>query len=195
MTRRATNKNRRTAVALTLLVGAMAGLSFASVPLYRLFCQATGFGGTTRIADRPASQPIDRVVSVRFDSQVNPGLPWRFEPVQGRIDVRLGENILVFYRATNLSRETVTGSATFNVVPEKAGPYFYKLECFCFTEQTLAPGETVEMPVSFYIDAEWIKDRKMASLDSITLSYSFFRVERPGIGENSAVVPPRASLN
>jgi len=193
MSRERLRRNHRTAAVLVLAVVAMAGLSFAAVPLYQIFCRVTGFGGTPRIADAPAPGALDRVVSVRLDAHVNPGLPWRFAAIEGRVDARLGENVLVFYRATNLSHETVTGTATFNVVPEKAGPYFMKLECFCFTEQTLAPGETVEMPVSFYLDPEWVKDRKMASLDAITLSYSFFRVERP---KTTAAVPPgTARLN
>ncbi|MCG8509309.1 MAG: cytochrome c oxidase assembly protein [Rhodospirillales bacterium] len=169
-----------TAVASFAVVAGMIGLAYASVPLYRLFCQVTGFGGTPQIATDetrlPESGPAtDRTLTVRFDSTINSALPWRFKPVQRKMTVKAGESMLAFYEAENLSDKAHSGTATFNVTPHKAAPYFVKVDCFCFTEQRLAPGQAVDMPVSFYIDPEILTDENTADVSTITLSYTFFR--------------------
>lgn len=156
----------------------MSGLTAASPTLYRIFCQVTGYGGTTQRAQAPSHTVLDRVVTVRFDANVSPKLPWTFEPVLQTMDVKVGENALAFYRATNTSDKPVKGTAAFNVAPEAAGIYFNKIECFCFTEQTLQPGQSVEMPVSFFIDPKIVEDRETEQLANLTLSYVFYPVER-----------------
>lgn len=161
----------------------MGAATWAAVPLYQLFCQVTGFGGTPMRADQMPNQVFDRVVTVRFDSNVSPGLPWRFEPVQRTMDVKVGENMLAFYTAHNTSDQPITGTATFNVSPYAAGPYFAKVQCFCFTEQTLQPGESVEMPVSFFVDPSIMDDREADRISEITLSYTFY----PAAGAQAAV--------
>jgi cytochrome c oxidase assembly protein subunit 11 len=169
-------RNTRTALMMALLALAMVGLAFASVPLYRLFCQVTGVGGTTQRAER-APGAIAGQVGVRFDANIHPGLPWRFEPVQRSIRIAPGAKTQIFYRATNLTARTTTGQAVFNVTPESAGLYFSKIECFCFTEQTLKPGQSVEMPVIFFVDPKIRKDPDTKDIDEITLSYTFYPVE------------------
>jgi cytochrome c oxidase assembly protein subunit 11 len=171
------NRNRRTGLMLFALVMGMVALAFASVPLYRLFCEVTGFGGTPQRVEATAMPQAvsDRVVTVRFNADVNSGLPWSFQPAQRSIQVKVGEQALAFYRATNHADRPVTGTASFNVTPDKAGAYFDKIECFCFTEQTLKPRQTVEMPVTFYIDPAILTDRGLDDVDTITLSYTFFR--------------------
>ena len=171
------HRNRRTGLMLFTIVLGMVALAFASVPLYRLFCEVTGFGGTPQRVEAsaaPAAQS-ERVVTVRFNADVNSGLPWSFQPAQRSVEVRIGEQALAFYRATNHADRPVTGTATFNVTPDKAGAYFAKIECFCFTEQTLQPGQSIEMPVTFYVDPAMLKDRGLDDVDTITLSYTFFR--------------------
>jgi cytochrome c oxidase assembly protein subunit 11 len=154
----------------------MAGVSFAAVPLYRWFCQVTGYGGTTQRAEHAPDQAEDRWVTVRLDANVaGNGLPWRFEPVERSVRVRVGEERIVFYRATNEARVATTGTATFNVTPHKAGVHFRKIACFCFAEQTLDPGQSVDMPVSFFVDPALLADRSTADVTTITLSYTFFR--------------------
>jgi cytochrome c oxidase assembly protein subunit 11 len=157
------------------VVAGMTGLAYASVPLYRLFCQVTGFGGTPQRADHAPTEISDRVVRVTFTADVAGGLGWRFQPLQRQIALKVGENKLAFYVAENLESKPVTGRATFNVSPDAFGPYFSKIECFCFTEQTLQPGERVEMPVSFFIDPALLEDPKLGKINDITLSYTFFR--------------------
>lgn len=152
----------------------MGGLSYAAVPLYRIFCQVTGFGGTTQRAEKAPDHVVERVINVRFDANVTRGMPWAFEPLQRKLDVKVGENMLAFYKATNTSDGPVKGSASFNVSPDGAGKYFSKIECFCFQEQTLAPGESVEMPVSFFIDPSIMDDRDADVIRNITLSYTFY---------------------
>ncbi|WP_295556413.1 cytochrome c oxidase assembly protein [uncultured Hyphomicrobium sp.] len=164
---------------LTALV-TMGAATWAAVPLYRLFCQVTGFGGTPMRADRAPDRIVDRTITVRFDANVVPGMPWSFEPVQRTLEVKLGENALAFYKAHNTSNETVKGSASFNVSPDNAGAYFSKIECFCFTEQTLAAGESVDMPVSFFVDPKMLDDRDARVIKEITLSYTFYPVEDSG---------------
>ncbi len=186
--------NRMTAIAATLAVVVMVGASFAAVPLYRIFCQVTGFGGTTRVAAAPiadgTADPDARVMTVSLLGNVNPALPWSFAPVKSKITLRVGENVLAYYRATNLSDEAVTGVATFNVTPHKAGPYFVKVDCFCFTRQTLAPGESVDMPVSFYVDPELARDHKLNDVTDIALSYTFFRAPTQDDGPEIASAEP-----
>lgn len=178
MTGTATRKNRRLMIGLFAVVLGMTGLAYASVPLYRLFCQVTGYGGTTQVSDRTSATVTDRVVKVRFDSLTN-GLPWTFQPVRREISVRVGENVVAYYRARNLSPEPRVGTATFNVTPLKAGRYFNKVACFCFTEQRLEAGQQIDMPVMFFIDPAIERDPNLRDLKTITLSYTFFPVENP----------------
>lgn len=168
---------KRFGVWLFLLPVAMLGLSFAAVPFYRMFCQVTGYNGTTQRAAAAPARVIDRYVTVRFDSNISPALNWEFQPEQREIRLKIGENKLAFYRATNRSDKPLTGTATFNVTPEAVGGYFDKIQCFCFTEQTLAPGETAEMPVSFFIDPAIMDDPDARDFTEITLSYTFFKVK------------------
>ena len=140
-------------------VAGMGALSYAAVPLYRMFCQATGYGGTTQRAEKAPDVVLDRVITVRFDANVTPGMAWTFEPEQRTVDVKVGETTLAFYTATNTSDQPITGEATFNVSPDIAGSYFAKIECFCFKEQRLEAGQPVEMPVSFFVDPTIMKDR------------------------------------
>ncbi len=184
-------RNIATAAGLMAVVVAMGGLAYASVPLYRWFCQVTGYGGTTQVAAAAPAAAHDRSVTVRFNADVNSRLPWRFQPVERSIRVKLGEEALAFYRARNIGDRPVTGTATFNVTPLKAGPYFAKLDCFCFTEQTLAAGHSVDMPVSFYVDPEMAKDRNLDDVKTITLSYTFFPVP----GRTASRADPRTAAN
>jgi cytochrome c oxidase assembly protein subunit 11 len=175
------SRNTRTAAYAALLVLAMIGLAFASVPLYRLFCQVTGFGGTTQMAigvDAPGAVAGKRI-SVRFDATTSPALPWRFKPEETTQTVTIGERNMAFYTAKNLSARPVTGTATFNVTPVQAGQYFTKIECFCFTEQELKPGEEMRMPVIFYVDPAILKDAHASRITEITLSYTFYPVDPP----------------
>ncbi len=163
---------------LFALVGGMIGLSFASVPLYRLFCQVTGYGGTPQIrADATPSSLSERMITVRFDANTNPKLPWRFRPLQKEITLRLGEEALVFYEAESLSDIKTFGQATYNVTPFKVGSYFNKIDCFCFDNQALVPGQTVSMPVQFFVDPEIFNDPTTREVKTITLSYTFFKVD------------------
>jgi cytochrome c oxidase assembly protein subunit 11 len=155
----------------------MAAMAYAAVPLYQMFCQVTGLGGTTQKAEKPSEIVLDRMITVRFDANVSSKLGWTFEPVQRTVEAHIGENMLVFYRATNTTDRPVTGTATFNVAPDAAGLYFSKIECFCFKEQTLQPGQSVEMPVSFFVDPAMVKDPESSRLKEITLSYTFYPVE------------------
>ena len=172
-------RHRAVAIWCAVLVAAMVGAAYASVPLYRLFCQVTGFDGTPRVATKPSDTVVDEMVTIRFDANVAPDLPWRFEPVQTTAKVRIGENTLAFYRATNTSDRPVWGIATFNVFPEQVAPFFDKLQCFCFTEQLLQPGESVEMPVSFFIDPQMTADKDAFWVRHITLSYTFYPATAP----------------
>ena len=174
-------KNARTAIIMALIVGAMVGLAFASAPLYRLFCAATGFGGTPLRAEK-APGAVAGQVSVRFDANIHPGLPWRFEPEQTTVRVKPGAQTKIFYLAQNLSARTWTGQAVFNVSPDQVGKYFKKIQCFCFTEQTLKAGEKVDMPVVFFVDPAIKKDPDTKDIDEITLSYTFYPVETGASG-------------
>jgi len=172
----ADKRNARTALTMALIVLAMIGLAFASVPLYRLFCEVTGFAGTPLRSER-APGAIAGEIGVRFDANVHPGLPWRFEPKQTTVRIAPGARTQIFYRAQNLSARPITGQAVFNVSPEQAGKYFNKIECFCFTEQTLKAGQAVDMPVIFFVDPAIRKDADASDIDEITLSYTFYPVE------------------
>ena len=175
---KARSRNGIVAATLVAVVVGMVGLSFASVPLYRLFCQITGFGGTPNIATAPDRvKASERTIAVRFDANVNPALPWAFRPEQLEVRVRLGEPTLAFYKAVNQSDRAVTGTATFNVTPYKAGNYFSKIECFCFTEQRLEAHQSADMPVQFFVDPEIFTDPNTRDVTTITLSYTFFPVE------------------
>lgn len=176
MTRRISNESR-TALALVGVVLTMGALAWAAVPFYNWFCKVTGFGGTTQVSQQAPDEVLDEIVRIRFDANVDPNLDWTFRPMQTRMDMKIGENGLAFYEAINNSDETITGTASYNVAPEVTGYYFDKIECFCFTEQTLAPGERIEMPVSFYVDPELVKDTDASWIRDITLSYTFHRTE------------------
>ena len=169
-------KNRLVAIRAALFGLAMLGLAFASVPLYRIFCQATGFGGTTMKAEA-APGAVAGQVGVRFDANIDSDLGWTFKPMQTRMDLKIGENGLAFYEAVNNTDQPLTGTASYNVAPDVAGYYFIKVQCFCFTEQTLQPGERVEMPVSFYVDPALVNDPDADYVRDITLSYTFHRTE------------------
>jgi cytochrome c oxidase assembly protein subunit 11 len=165
------------------VVAGMTGLAFAAVPLYDAFCKLTGYGGTTQEAAAAPSQILDRRIEVRFDANIEPGLPIEFAPKQTSERLRIGETGLAFYRVRNLSNEPVVARATYNVTPHLAGQYFAKLECFCFQDRTLAPGEEAELPVVFFVDPELVSDPDTAEIGTLTLSYTFFRsVDAAGAG-------------
>jgi len=181
-------RHRMLAAWCTVLVVGMVGMAYAAVPLYRLFCQATGFDGTPRIATKASDTVLDKTVVVRFDANVTPGLPWRFEPVQNTMQVRIGETNLAFFRATNISDQPVRGTAIYNIFPEIAAVYFNKLQCFCFTEQLLEPGQSMEFPVSFFIDPQIVNDKDARNVTHIALSYTFNPMPAPkaGVAEKRA---------
>jgi cytochrome c oxidase assembly protein subunit 11 len=184
--------NRRNATTVALLAAVacgMVGLSFASVPLYRLFCQATGFGGTTQRASVAPERIAEALVTVRFDATTAPELGWDFGPLESAVRVHPGEQREVFFRAVNRTAETVTGTATFNVTPTKTGIYFDKLQCFCFNEQQLKPGESRDMGVVFFVDPDLLTDPSTSDVRTITLSYTMFRA--PVASQRNAAVSPR----
>lgn len=156
-------------------VAMMVGAAYASVPLYTWFCKTTGFGGTTQVSERAPDQTLGRQLTIRFDSNVAPGLPWRFEPEQNEIKVRIGEVATVHYKVVNQAAREITAQAGYNVSPPQVGSYFTKINCFCFTQQTLKAGETRDMTVVFYVDPEIAKDHDQDDLNTITLSYTFYR--------------------
>ena len=171
-------RNGTTVALLAAVVCGMVGLSFASVPLYRLFCQATGFGGTTQRAAAAPHQLAGALVTVRFDAQTAPDLGWEFRPLESAVRLHPGEQREVLFRATNRTAETVTGTATFNVTPTKTGIYFDKLQCFCFNEQQLKPGESRDMGVVFFVDPDLLTDPNTSDVHTITLSYTMFRAHQ-----------------
>lgn len=173
------SKNGRVAFIVVGCVFGMVGLSFASVPLYRLFCQVTGFGGTPQRAQSLPGGISEKMVTIRFDGNVDGGIPWEFKPVRHTAQLHIGEQGLAFYEARNPTDVPITGTATFNVTPDIAGQYFTKIECFCFKEQTLRPGERVEMPVAYFIDPAILDDPIASRIPEITLSYTFYRVDDP----------------
>ena len=157
----------------------MVGAAYASVPLYNWFCRTTGFGGTTQVAAVAPGQVLGRMITVRFDSNVAPGLPWKFEPEQNEINLHIGEVATVHYKVTNMAAREITAQAGYNVAPPTVGAYFTKINCFCFTQQTMKPGETREMTVVFYVDPSLVKDSDQDRLNTITLSYTFYRIPNP----------------
>jgi cytochrome c oxidase assembly protein subunit 11 len=175
------SRNGKLVLALVALVAGMTGLAFASVPLYRMFCQATGYGGVPQRADRGSDTVLDRTIRVRFDANVDRALPWTFAPEKRTVDVKIGETALAFFKASNTSQAQVSGTAVFNVVPELAGRYFTKIECFCFKQQTLAAGASVEMPVTFFVDPKIVDDEDTKNISEITLSYTFYPSGESGV--------------
>ena len=171
------DKNARLAWTMVAIVGGMLGLAYAAVPLYQAFCKTTGFAGTPLVAQEGERPVIGRTVEIRFDSNIDANLPWRFEPVQRSVQVHLGEEKLVFFRATNRSQRPIVGTATYNVTPEWTAGWFNKIQCFCFTEQLLQPGQSVDMPVLFFVDADMDKDRRYDDVRTITLSYTFYEAK------------------
>jgi cytochrome c oxidase assembly protein subunit 11 len=171
------DKNARLAWSLAAAVGGMLALAYAASPLYDMFCRATGFGGTPQVAQEGERPILSRTVNVRFDSNVDANLPWRFTPLEREVKVKLGEERLVHYRVTNVSQRPIVGTSTYNVTPETAGAWFNKLQCFCFTEQLLLPGQSMDMPVVFFVDPEMDKDRRYDNVRTITLSYTFFEAK------------------
>lgn len=184
-------QNRRAVYGCLAALAVMGSITAASPTLYTMFCKATGYGGTTQRADANAGKVLDRTITVRFDSNIAPGLAWTFEPDVRKMDVKIGETALAFFRATNNSDKPVTGQATFNVTPEAFGAYFNKIECFCFKEQTLQPHQTVEMPVTFFLDPKLVEDSSTALQPEVTLSYSFFAAEHPKATAEVAPAPPK----
>jgi len=184
------DKNKKTAITVSFVVLGMVAMSFAAVPAYKAFCQVTGWGGTTQRADAEADRTLSRTVAVRFDATVGQGLSWRFKPEQVSQTLHIGETGLAFYEAENLTDKPVTGRATFNVSPAKAGLYFRKIECFCFSEQTLLPGEKVSMPVTYFIDPALADDKNLDDVQTITLAYTFFpwdtAGDEPAAGDSAA---------
>ncbi|NHK26562.1 cytochrome c oxidase assembly protein [Parvularcula flava] len=181
------NRNSKTALTVCVVVAGMVGMSFAAVPAYRAFCQITGFDGTTQRADAPSRTVIDREITVRFDATTADGLPWHFKPQQVSQTSKVGQTNLAYYSATNNSDEPVIGTATFNVQPAKAGLYFRKIECFCFTEQVLLPGETMDMPVTYFVDPAIEDEDNLDDVFEITLSYTFYRDEKAEARELAAL--------
>lgn len=175
----ASHRNRRTLGWLAGLGVFMLGMSFAAVPLYDWFCRVTGYGGTTSVAATAPAAILDREVTVRFAAATDRDMPWAFRPVENTMKIRIGETGLAFYEATNPTDVPVAGSASFNVTPFSAGGYFTKIDCFCFQEQVLQPGETVQMPVTFFVDPEIMEDEEASLVHTITLSYTFHEIEMP----------------
>jgi cytochrome c oxidase assembly protein subunit 11 len=169
--------NRLVAGMCLAFFGAMVGMAYAAVPLYAMFCQMTGYGGTTQRVEQYSDRVLDREITVRFDANVSSGLPWDFKPVQRNMTMKIGETAQAHYTATNLFDTPTSGRATFNVTPEIAGSYFNKVECFCFTDTTLKPGETLDMPVVFYVDPDIADVPELKDITTITLSYTFFPIE------------------
>jgi cytochrome c oxidase assembly protein subunit 11 len=181
------------AAACGVFVAFMVGMAYAAVPFYTWFCRTTGFGGVPQVASVAPGPVLDRRITVFFDANVGPGLPWRFQPERTSIDVRIGEVVTIYYTVTNLSQRETGGQAAYNVSPTTVGGYFTKINCFCFTEQHLAPGETREMPVVFYVDPDLIKDSDQDDLNTITLSYTFYPLRassRGGVADSAS--PPGA---
>ena len=174
--RRKLGRDTLIAGACGVFVAAMVGAAYAAVPFYNWFCRTTGFAGTPQVARQAPGQVLGRTVLVRFDSNVAPGLPWKFEPEQNEIKLRLGEVATVHYKVINEAARQITAQASYNVTPPTVGAYFTKINCFCFTQQTMKPGETREMTVVFYVDPSMVKDHDQDTLSTITLSYTFYRL-------------------
>jgi cytochrome c oxidase assembly protein subunit 11 len=190
-------RNRRTVIGIAGFAAGMVGLAYASVPLYQLFCQVTGFGGTVMVGGGPAPGATGQAMTIRFNATTSPGLPWRFAPAQPAVRLQLGEEGAAFYQATNLSGRSVTGVATYNVTPEIVGKYFHKTACFCFEQQTLQPGQAADMPLAFWVDPKIAEDPATRHIRTITVNYSFFRsledAERNGALANAGPHVGRAT--
>jgi len=184
----------RTALMAGGVVVAMASLSFAAVPFYDWFCRTTGFGGATLVASGEGVETLEDTIVVRFDASIERGMPWSFRPVERQMTVRLGESNLAFFEATNPTDRAVAGQASYNVTPYAAGGYFTKIDCFCFTEQVLAPGETVQMPVSFYVDPAILDDPDGRGVREITLGYTFYEIDLPDDSQASLAASPVGPL-
>ena len=175
----AMDKQQKTVVQLVGVVVLMGGLAWASVPFYDWFCRVTGFGGVTGVAEAGSDRILDQTITVRFDGSKERDMPWEFEPMQREMEIRIGETGLAFYEAYNPTDKPIAGQASYNVTPYEAGGFFTKIDCFCFTEQVLQPGERVEMPVTFYVDPEIVDDREGQYVNQITLSYTFYQIDLP----------------
>jgi len=174
-----TPRHGKTVAQLLAVVFLMGGLAWASVPLYDLFCRVTGFGGTTNVSEQGSDVVLDQIITVKFDASKTRGMPWEFKPVAREMELKIGETGLAFYEAYNPTDRVVAGSANYNVFPYDAGSFFVKIDCFCFEEQVLQPGERVQMPVSFYVDPEIVDDRDAKFAKHITLSYTFHEIDVP----------------
>jgi cytochrome c oxidase assembly protein subunit 11 len=194
--RRGLGRDATVAASCGLLVALMVGASYAAVPFYNWFCRATGFNGTTQVAtSAPSAAPLTRKIAVRFDANVAPGLPWKFEPEQTEIEINIGQVVTVYYNVTNQSARTTVGQAAYNVAPLSVGAYFQKINCFCFTEQTFAAGEKREMPVVFYVDPALVAEPDNDGLNTITLSYTFYPVREPAPKPLAATEPDKPKGN
>ncbi|MEM6308892.1 MAG: cytochrome c oxidase assembly protein [Pseudomonadota bacterium] len=183
---------QKTVVQLVGVVVLMGGLAWASVPFYDWFCRVTGFGGTPIIADAGADQVLDQTIKIRFDASLERDMPWDFKPVAREVEIRIGETGLAFYEAYNPTSKPVAGSASYNVAPYDASGFFMKIDCFCFEEQVLQPGERVQMPVTFFVDPEIVKDREGQHVHTITLSYTFYEIDLP---EDLAALEPQVQTD
>ncbi|KEO54026.1 cytochrome c oxidase assembly protein [Thioclava pacifica] len=182
--------NTRVLLMLLAVIVVMGAGAWAAVPFYNWFCKTTGYGGTTNVAEKLPDHVLDREITVRFDANVSRGMPWEFKPVQTEMKLKIGQNGLAFYEAYNPTDRPVAGTASYNVSPDVAGYYFDKIQCFCFTEQVLQPGERVQMPVSFFVDPSIVEDADAKRIHSITLSYTFYETDLP---EKTASVRPKAA--
>ena len=189
----APRRNRAVALALAGIVAGMAGMAYAAVPLYSLFCQVTGYGGTTQRVEQYSDRVLDRTITVRFDTNISGGIPWDFAPVRRDMTIKIGETAKIHYSATNAFSAPTSGRATFNVTPPLAGSYFNKVECFCFTDTTLKPGETLDMPVVFYVDPDIVDVPELKDLTTITLSYTFFPIDIDKDKPVAAAPPPEGA--
>lgn len=187
-------QNKRTVLRLVGVGVLMGGLAWASVPLYDLFCRVTGFGGTPLVSESGSDTVLDQTIEIRFDASLASDMPWEFRPMERTVDIRLGETGLAFYEAHNPTDKPVAGTASFNVAPFAAGGYFTKIDCFCFEEQVLQPGEIVQMPVSFYVDPEILEDEEGKHVPTITLSYTFHVIDLPQ-DQAALDVPPAGAVN
>lgn len=173
------NDDRKTVLTLVGVVVLMGGLAWAAVPFYNWFCRVTGFGGVTAVAEAASENVLDETITIRFDGNVDREMPWEFKPVEREMELKIGQQGLAFYEAYNPTDHPIAGQASYNVTPYEAGGYFTKIDCFCFTEQVLQPGERVEMPVSFFVDPEIVNDRDAKYVHTITLSYTFYEIDMP----------------
>ncbi|MGH1578179.1 cytochrome c oxidase assembly protein [Planktotalea sp.] len=191
----AMDPKKKTVFQAATLVVVMGALAWASVPFYDWFCRVTGFGGITNVAEAGSDEILDQTITVRFDASKERGMPWEFKPMVREIEMRIGETGLIFYEAYNPTDKPVAGQASYNVAPYQAGYFFNKIDCFCFEEQVLQPGERVEMPVTFYIDPEIVTDRDAKYTKEITLSYTFYEIDLPETVQQAALEQPAETIN